>query len=92
MRGVNDPLLLAGKSLYSNSQSVSVSAELNYNRSPKCWTTTRVCAVTTPLHILYQESPNYGPEAKSDPRSHFIRPQTHFAKNEKIIYDYEYYK
>jgi len=32
--GVEDRLLLAVKSLYSCSQSVSVSVELNYNRSP----------------------------------------------------------
>ena len=30
---------------------------------------------------LYQGSPNYGPRA----RSHFIRPQRYFVKNEKII-------
>jgi len=51
-----------------------------------CWTPSMVCAVTTPLHSLYQGSPHYGPWDKSDQRSHFTRPQNTFANNEKIIY------
>jgi len=31
-------------------------------------------------------SRNYTPQAKSDPRSHFIRPQNTFCQYEKIIY------
>ena len=44
------------------------------------WTPTMVCAVTTPLHSLYQGSTNYGPRAKSDLRSHFTRPQNTFCQ------------
>jgi len=33
---------------------VSLSTELNHNRSASCWTLTMVCAVTTPLHSLCQ--------------------------------------
>jgi len=50
------------------------------------WTPTMVCAVTTPLHSLYQCSPNYGPRRKSYLWNHFTSPQTHFVENEKIMY------
>jgi len=39
-----------------------------------------------PYLLLNQGSPNYGPRAKTDPRSHFIRQQRHFVNNEKITY------
>ena len=44
------------------------------------WAPTMVCAVTTPLHSLYQGSPNYGPRAKSNLRSHFTRSQNPFCQ------------
>jgi len=44
------------------------------------WTPTMVCAITIPLHSLYQGSPIYGPRAKSNLRSHFTRPQNTFCQ------------
>ena len=43
---------------------------------PRC---AHVCAITTPLHSLYQGSPNYGPPSEA------ISPgrKTHFANNDK---------
>jgi len=52
---------------------VSVLTELITTVQHWCWTPAMVCAVTTPLHSLYQGSPNYGPRAKSNLRSHFTR-------------------
>ena len=48
---------------------------------PRC---AHVCAITTPLHSLYQGSPNYGPPSEA------ISPgrKTHFANNDKwYIYE-----
>ena len=54
---------------------VSVLTELITTVQRWCWTPTIVCAVPTPLHSLYQGSPNYDPRAKSSLRSHFTRLQ-----------------
>ena len=57
---------------------VSVLTELTVQRW--CWTPTILCAVTTPLHSLYRGSPNYGPRAKSNLRSHFTWSQNTFCQ------------
>ena len=57
---------------------VSVLTELTVQRW--CWTPTMVCAVTTPFHSLYWGSPNYGPWAKSNLRSHFTLSQNTFCQ------------
>jgi len=53
---------------------------LNHNHSALVLYSAMVCAVTTPLHSLYQGSPHYGPWDKSDLRSHFTRPQNTFCQ------------
>ena len=52
-----------------------------------CWAPTMVCAVTTPLHSLPQGSPNYGPRAKSNLRSHFTRAKHILPIMKKYIYE-----
>jgi len=47
-----------------------------------------VCAVTNPLHSLYQGSRNYGPRDKSYLRSHFHPAATHILPMMKY-YIYE---
>ena len=59
----------------------SLSTELNNERSALCWTPTMVCAVTTPLHSLYQ---GLHPTARrQNPTCEAISPgsKTHFANN-----------
>ena len=59
----------------------SLSTELNHERSALCWTPTMVCAVTTPLHSLYQ---GLHPTARrQNPTCEAISPgsKTHFANN-----------
>jgi len=76
--GVNGCLFLAVNNCILVQKIVSLSTELNHNRSTLCWTPTMVCAVTTPLHILYQDSPHYGPLANL--RSYFTRPKNIFCQ------------
>jgi len=59
---------------------VSVLTELITTVQRWCWTPAMVCAVTTPLHSLYQGSQNYGQWGKSNVRSHFTRPQNTFCQ------------
>ena len=50
------------------------------------WTPTMVCAVTTPLHSLYQSSLLCGPGPNSTYEAISPGRKTHFANNEETIH------
>jgi len=72
--GVDGCLLLAVNDCIPAQKIVSVSGELNHDRSALVSDSDNdVCCSLS----LYRGSPHYGPRAKSDLRSHFIAPQKH---------------